>query len=137
MASTHLRFDLGADRRWASAKERACFAPRRSCFRKFFRSGKGVPELLPAYELDHRRIDPDLRQSLLQASARTLDRLLAPLRAGLARRGGTKPGSLLRSNTSRRKTVSSKNNWAKSPAFNNEQRRRLVTYSSKAMVEKA
>lgn len=55
-----------------------------------------LPEWLPAYELDHRRIDPDLRQSLLSASARTLDRLLAPLRSGLARRGGTRPGSLLR-----------------------------------------
>ncbi|HWH68960.1 MAG TPA: hypothetical protein VNT26_06220, partial [Candidatus Sulfotelmatobacter sp.] len=55
-----------------------------------------LPEWLPAYELDHRRIDPDLRQSLLCASARTLDRLLAPLRSGLARRGGTRPGSLLR-----------------------------------------
>ncbi len=55
-----------------------------------------LPEWLPAYEVDHRRIDPDLRQCLLRASARTLDRLLAPLRVGLARRGGTRPGSLLR-----------------------------------------
>ncbi len=55
-----------------------------------------LPEWLPAYELDHRRMDPDLRQCLLKASARTLDRLLAPLRVGLARRGGTRPGSLLR-----------------------------------------
>ncbi len=55
-----------------------------------------LPEWLPAYEQDQRRIDPDLRQCLLQASARTLDRLLAPLRVGLARRGGTRPGSLLR-----------------------------------------
>ncbi len=55
-----------------------------------------LPEWLPAYEVDHRRIDPDLRQCLLQASARTLDRLIAPLRVGLARRGGTRPGSLLR-----------------------------------------
>jgi hypothetical protein len=55
-----------------------------------------LPEWLPAYEADHRRIDADLRQALLQASARTLDRLLAPLRVGLARRGGTRPGSLLR-----------------------------------------
>ncbi len=55
-----------------------------------------LPEWLPAYELDQRRIDPDLRQCLLQASARTLDRLIAPLRVGLARRGGTRPGSLLR-----------------------------------------
>jgi len=55
-----------------------------------------LPEWLPAYEQDHCRIDADLRQCLLGASARTLDRLLAPLRAGLARRGGTRPGSLLR-----------------------------------------
>lgn len=55
-----------------------------------------LPEWLPAYELDHRRVDADLRQCLLQASARTLDRLLAPLRVGLARRGGTRPGNLLR-----------------------------------------
>jgi len=55
-----------------------------------------LPEWLPAYELDQRRIDPDVRQCLLSASARTLDRLVAPLRVGLARRGGTRPGSLLR-----------------------------------------
>jgi len=55
-----------------------------------------LPEWLPAYEVDHRRIDPDVRQCLLKASARTLDRLIAPLRVGLARRGGTRPGSLLR-----------------------------------------
>ena len=55
-----------------------------------------LPEWLPAYELDHRRIDPDVRQCLLKASARTLDRLMAPLRVGLAKRGGTRPGSLLR-----------------------------------------
>ena len=55
-----------------------------------------LPEWLPAYELDHRRLDSDLRHCLLQASARSLDRLLAPLRVGLARRGGTRPGNLLR-----------------------------------------
>jgi len=55
-----------------------------------------LPEWLPAYERDHRRLDPDLRECLLAASARTLDRLIAPLRVGLARRGGTRPGSLLR-----------------------------------------
>jgi hypothetical protein len=55
-----------------------------------------LPEWLPAYELDHRRLDADLRGCLLQASARTLDRLMSPLRVGLTRRGGTRPGSLLR-----------------------------------------
>lgn len=55
-----------------------------------------LPEWLPAYEADHRRIDADVRRCLLQASPRTLDRLLAPLRVGLAKRGGTRPGSLLR-----------------------------------------
>jgi hypothetical protein len=55
-----------------------------------------LPEWLPAYEADHRRLDADLRQALLAASARTLDRLIAPLRARSRRHGGTRPGSLLR-----------------------------------------
>ena len=55
-----------------------------------------LPEWLPAYELAHRRIDPDVRRCLLSASARTLDRLVAPLRVRRARRGGTRPGNLLR-----------------------------------------
>ena len=55
-----------------------------------------MAEWLPAYEMDHRRIDPDVRRCLLKASARTLDRLVAPLRVGQPRRGGTRPGTLLR-----------------------------------------
>jgi len=55
-----------------------------------------LPEWLPAYEADHRRLDADVRRAVLAASARTLDRLIAPLRVGLLRRGGTRPGSLLR-----------------------------------------
>jgi len=55
-----------------------------------------LPEWIPAYEADHRRLDSDVRESLLTVSARTLDRLLAPLRVSLRRRGGTRPGSLLR-----------------------------------------
>ncbi len=55
-----------------------------------------LPEWVPAYEADHRRLDADLRESLLSVSARTLDRLLAPLRVSLHRRGGTRPGNLLR-----------------------------------------
>lgn len=55
-----------------------------------------LPEWLPAYEQDHRRLCSDVREALLEASARTLDRLTAPLRAQVRRRGGTKPGSLLR-----------------------------------------
>ena len=55
-----------------------------------------LPEWLPAYEEDHRRLDPDLRECVLAVSARTLDRLLAPLRVHRRRRGGTRPGSLLR-----------------------------------------
>jgi hypothetical protein len=55
-----------------------------------------LPEWLPAFEADHRRLDPDLRNSALRASARTLDRLISPLRAQARRRGGTRPGSLLR-----------------------------------------
>ena len=55
-----------------------------------------LPDWLPAYEADHRRLDADVREALLRASARTLDRLLKPLRVGLARRSATRPGSLLR-----------------------------------------
>ena len=55
-----------------------------------------MPEWLPAYETDHRTIDSGVREALLCASPRTLDRLLRPLRVGLKRRGGTRPGSLLR-----------------------------------------
>jgi len=55
-----------------------------------------LPEWVPAYETDHRRLDPDLRHSLLSISPRTLERLLTPLRVNLRRRGGTRPGSLLR-----------------------------------------
>jgi hypothetical protein len=55
-----------------------------------------LPEWLPAYEADHRRLDSDLRESLLAVSDRTLDRMLAPLRINLQRQGGTRPGNLLR-----------------------------------------
>lgn len=55
-----------------------------------------LPEWIPAYEADHRRLDADVRECLLAVSARTLDRLLAPLRVSLRRRGGTRPGNLLR-----------------------------------------
>jgi hypothetical protein len=55
-----------------------------------------LPEWLPAYEADHHRIDADVREALLAASPRTLDRLVSPLRSKAGRRGGTRPGSLLR-----------------------------------------
>lgn len=55
-----------------------------------------LPEWIPAYEADQRRLDADVRECLLAVSARTLDRLLAPLRVSLRRRGGTRPGNLLR-----------------------------------------
>lgn len=55
-----------------------------------------LPEWIPAYEQDHRRLDADVREALLAVSARTLDRLLAPLRVSRRRRGDTRPGSLLR-----------------------------------------
>ncbi|MDB6123561.1 MAG: Integrase core domain [Pedosphaera sp.] len=48
-----------------------------------------LPEWLPAYEADHHRIDADVRTALLAASARTLDRLVSPLRSKAACRGGT------------------------------------------------
>jgi hypothetical protein len=55
-----------------------------------------LPEWLPAYEVDHRRLDSDVRQALLSASRATLDRLLRPARVEHRRRATTRPGSLLR-----------------------------------------
>ncbi len=55
-----------------------------------------LPEWLPAYEEDHRRLNADVRQALLNASAATLDRLLHPLRVLHRRRATTRPGTLLR-----------------------------------------
>lgn len=55
-----------------------------------------LPEWLPAYETDHRRLDSDVRQALLSASRATLDRLLRPVRVEHRRRATTRPGSLLR-----------------------------------------
>jgi hypothetical protein len=54
-----------------------------------------LPEWLADYEADQRRLDPDLRQSLLSASRATLDRLLVPARIEHRRRSTTRPGSLL------------------------------------------
>jgi hypothetical protein len=55
-----------------------------------------LPDWVAGYEADQQRLDSDLRQSLLAASAATLDRLLRPLRAQHRRRGGTRSGTLLR-----------------------------------------
>lgn len=54
-----------------------------------------LPEWLPAYETDHRRLDSDVRHALLSVSDRTLDRLIAPLRVSRGA-AGTRPGNLLR-----------------------------------------
>jgi hypothetical protein len=56
----------------------------------------GLLEWLAAYEKDHRRFYSDVRQALMGASPRTLNRLLEPLRVTARRRGGTRPSSLLR-----------------------------------------
>lgn len=55
-----------------------------------------LPDWVAAYEQDHRRLEGDVRQSLLSISAASLDRLLKPLRAQHRRRGATRPGTLLR-----------------------------------------
>jgi hypothetical protein len=55
-----------------------------------------LPDWLPAYEQDHRRLDADVREALLSASRATLDRLLRPARVEHRRRATTRPGSLLR-----------------------------------------
>ena len=55
-----------------------------------------LPEWIPAYEQHERRLPGGVREKLLGASGRTLDRLLEPLRAQGARRSLTRPGTLLR-----------------------------------------
>jgi hypothetical protein len=56
-----------------------------------------LPDWLPAYEADHRRLNADVREALLKASRATLDRLLIPARVAHRRRATTRPGTLLRS----------------------------------------
>jgi hypothetical protein len=55
-----------------------------------------LPEWVPAYEQDHRKLDLDIRESLLTASRATLDRLLRPARIEHRRRATTRPGTVLR-----------------------------------------
>jgi len=55
-----------------------------------------LPEWIPAYEQHERRLPAEAREKLLEASARTLDRLLEPLRGQAGRRSLTRPGTLLR-----------------------------------------
>ena len=51
-----------------------------------------LPEWIPAYEQYERRLPSEVKDKLLLASARTLDRLLKPLRAEGASRSLTRPG---------------------------------------------
>jgi len=55
-----------------------------------------LPEWIPAYEQHERRMPGEVRAKLLEASARTLDRLLEPLRGSGAGRSLTRPGTVLR-----------------------------------------
>jgi hypothetical protein len=55
-----------------------------------------LPEWIPAYEQHERRLPGEVREKLLAASGRTLDRLLEPLRGQGARPSLTRPGTLLR-----------------------------------------
>jgi hypothetical protein len=55
-----------------------------------------LPEWVPAYEQHERSLPEEVREKLLSASGRTLDRLLEPLRLQEGRRCLTRPGTLLR-----------------------------------------
>jgi len=55
-----------------------------------------LPEWIPAYEQHERRLPGQVREKLLMASGRTLDRLLEPLRVEGGGRSLTRPGTLLR-----------------------------------------
>jgi len=55
-----------------------------------------LPEWIPAYEQHERRLPGAVREKLLAASGRTLDRLLEPLRGQGTGRSLTRPGTVLR-----------------------------------------
>lgn len=55
-----------------------------------------LPEWVPAYEAHERRMPAAVREQLMAASGRTLDRLLAPLRGKGIGRSLTRPGTILR-----------------------------------------
>ncbi|MCX7591982.1 MAG: integrase, partial [Kiritimatiellae bacterium] len=55
-----------------------------------------LPDWLPAYEAEHRRLPTDVREALLAASRATLDRMRIPVRVAHRRLAATRPGSLLR-----------------------------------------
>ena len=55
-----------------------------------------LPEWIPAYEQHEKRMPAEVREKLLPASGRTLDRLLQPLRGQGVGRSLTRPGTLLR-----------------------------------------
>lgn len=55
-----------------------------------------LPEWIPAYEQHERSMPVEVREKLLKASGRTLDRLLKPLRMRGMGRSMTRPGTLLR-----------------------------------------
>jgi hypothetical protein len=55
-----------------------------------------LPEWIPAYEQHEKRMPEEVREKLLLASGRTLDRLLEPLRGQETGRSLTRPGTLLR-----------------------------------------
>ena len=55
-----------------------------------------LPEWLRDYEADRRSVPGPVKERLLEASPRTLDRLLRPLRVEVRRPSLTRPGSLLR-----------------------------------------
>lgn len=57
-----------------------------------------LPFWMPHYEAKHGKLESELRERLLAVSARTLDRLMKPVRQlhGTRGRCGTRPGSLLR-----------------------------------------
>jgi Integrase core domain. len=55
-----------------------------------------LPDWLAGYQQHEKSVSAGVEEQLLQASPRTLDRLLSPLRAGVGRPSLTRPGSLLR-----------------------------------------
>lgn len=89
------RRPLYRSREFLTALKRIWLATDQMCSKKLVAA---IPLWLPFYERAYEKLSDEVENQLLSISAATIDRLLAPTRAGTRPRGlgATKPGSLLR-----------------------------------------
>lgn len=80
------------DATFCEALRRLWFATEQMCVVNF---QVAIPDWLPAFEAEY-EVEETCREKLLKVSAATAGRILEPSKLRTKRRGGTKPGSLLR-----------------------------------------